>query len=134
MSNRRYRARMRVMIVDQDWDYGIRLADWLASLGYQPVLVRTVDAAIGELTVVRPHAICIGLRSSEPGLQMSVSEALPLIHGICPRVPVITIGDDVGDDLRQVVFRRGVSHVLVKPVELSQISHVLQSELSAAMV
>lgn len=132
MLNRQYLARMRVLIVEQDWDYGIRLADWLASQGYQPVLVRTVDAAMGELIGARPHAIFVGLRSSEPGLQMSVSESLPLIHKIFPHVPVITIGDDIDDDLRQVVVGQGVSRILVKPVEFSQISHVLESELSAA--
>ena len=57
MGSRQNGERMRVMIVEQDLDFGMKLADWLATHGYQPVFVRTVDAAIDELSSVRPRAI-----------------------------------------------------------------------------
>ena len=132
MANLQNGERTRVMIVEQDLDFGLKLADWLASHGYQPVFVRTVEAAINELTDIRPQAIFIGLQSPECGPQMDAFEVLLLIQTICPLVPVITIGDQASEDFARLVFRQGVRRFLVKPVEFSQIGHVLQSELSAA--
>jgi DNA-binding NtrC family response regulator len=132
MASRQNGERTRVMIVEQDLDFGMKLADWLATHGYQPVLLRTVEAAIGELNDIRPQAIFIGLRSPESGPQVDAFEVLLLIQTICPLVPVITIGDQADEDFAELVFRQGVRRFLVKPVEFSQIGHVLQSELSAA--
>ena len=123
--------RARVMIVEQNWDFGMKLADWLATNGYQPVLVRTVDAAINELSGVRPHAIFVGLSHSELAAQIDISEVLLLVQTVCPRVPVITIVDQPSEDLTQVVCRQGVRRFRVKPVEFTQISRVLRSELTA---
>ena len=134
MANRQNGERTRVMIVEQDWEFGIKLADWLATHGYQPVLFRTVGAAIGELSDIRPQAIFIGLRPSEHEAPMDATELLLLIQTICSHAPVITIADQTSEDLTQVVFRQGVRRFLVKPVEFSQIGEMLQSELSAATV
>ena len=134
MARRQNRERIRVMIVEQDLDFGMKLADWLATHGYQPVFVRTVDAAIAEMSSVRPRAIFVGLGCAEPTAQVDIAEVLLMIQTVCPRVPVITIGDAFSENMTQVVFRQGVRRFVVKPVEFSQIGEVLQSELSAAMV
>jgi DNA-binding NtrC family response regulator len=134
MARRQNGERIRVMIVEQDLDFGLKLADWLATHGYQPVFVRTVDAAIAELSSVRPRAIFVGLRCSEPAAQIDIAEVLLMIQTVCPRVPVITIPDKFSENLTQVVLRQGVRRFVVKPVEFSQIGGVLQSELSAATV
>ena len=134
MASQQNGERTRVMIVEQDLTYGLKLADWLATHGYQPVFVRTVDAAIGELTGVRPHAIFVGLGCSNSAVRINLAEALLMIQTVCPSVPVISIADQTSEDLTQVVFRQGVRRFLVKPVEFSQIGEVLQSELSAATV
>jgi DNA-binding response OmpR family regulator len=132
MAKRQNGERMRVMIVEQDWDFGIKLADWLATHGYQPVLVRSIDAAIDELSDVRPQAVFVGLQAAEPQSQMEADEVLLMIRTICPLVPVLTIADQTSEDLTQVLFRQGVRRFLVKPVAFSQIGEVLQSELSTA--
>ena len=134
MGSRQNGERMRVMIVEQDLDFGMKLADWLATHGYQPVFVRTVDAAIDELSGVRPRAIFVGLGCSEPAAQVDIAEVLLMIQTVCPRVPVITIGDAFSENLTQVVFRQGARRFVVKSVEFSQIAEVLLSELSAATV
>ena len=72
MASRQNGERTRVMIVEQDLDFGLKLADWLATHGYQPVFVRTVDAAINELSGVRPRAIFIGLGCSEPAARIDM--------------------------------------------------------------
>jgi DNA-binding NtrC family response regulator len=134
MASRLNGERTRVMIVEQDLDFGLKLADWLASHGYQPVFVRTVDAAIHELSGVRPRAIFIGLGCSEPAARIDIAEVLLMIQTICPRVPAITISGQTSKDLTQVVFRQGARRFVVKSVEFSQIAEVLLSELSAATV
>ena len=134
MASQQNGKRTCVMIVEPDWDFGIKLADWLASQGYQPVLTRTIDAAIVEFGSVRPQAIFIGLQSSVPQSQMNPGEVLLMIQTICPLVPIIAIADEARQVKTQLVFRRGVRRFLVKPVEFSQIGEVLQSELSVATV
>jgi len=134
MARRQNGERARVMIVEQDLDFGMKLADWLATHGYQPVFVRTVDAAVDELSSVRPRAIFVGLGCSEPAARIDIAEVLLMIQTVCPSVPVITIADQTSEDLTQVVFRQGARRFVVKPVEFSQVGEVLQSELSAATI
>lgn len=132
MANRQNGGRTRVMIVEQDWDFGVKLADRLAAHGYQPVLVRSVDAAIDELREIRPQAVFVGLQSSHPQRRMNSGEVLLMIQTICPLVPVITMADEASQTQTQIVFRQGSRSFLMKPVEFSQIDEVLQSALSAA--
>ncbi len=132
MVSRQNGERPRVMIVEQDWDFGMKLADWLAAHGYQPVLVRDVDAAIAELSDIRPQAVFVGLQDSTRQAQMNVGEVVLMIQTICPLVPVITMADEASQVQTQVVFRQGGRSFLVKPVEFSQIGEVLQSALSSA--
>jgi DNA-binding NtrC family response regulator len=134
MASRENGERTRVMIVEQELDFGLKLADRLASHGYQPVFVRTVDAAIHELSGVRPRAIFIGLGCSEPAARIDIAEVLLMIQTICPRVPAVTTSGQTNKDLTQVVFRQGARRFVVKSVEFSQIAEVLLSELSAATV
>ena len=126
--------RTRVMIVEQDLDFGLKLADWLATHGYQPVFVRSVDAAIDELSGIRPQAIFVGLGCSEPASQIDIAEVLLMIQTVCPRVRTITISGQNNEDLTQVVFRQGARRFVVKSVEFSQIIEVLLSEVNAATV
>ena len=134
MANCQNGERTRVMIMEQDLDFGLKLADWLATHGYHPVFVRTVDAAIDGLSGFRPQAVFVGLGCSAPAAQIYMFEILLLIQAICPSTPVIMMGDQTSEDLTHVVFRQGVRRFLVKPVEFSQIGDVLHSELSAATV
>jgi DNA-binding NtrC family response regulator len=134
MANRQNGTRACVMIVEQDPDFGIKLADWLAIHAYQPVLVRSVDAAIEELREISPQVVFIGGGHPEPEAQSGISELLLLVQALCPGVPVITIANQTSEDLTHDVFRQGIHHVLVKPIEFTQISHVLRPELNSATV
>lgn len=134
MTNRQHGERTRVMIVEQDLEFGLKLADWLATHGYHPAFISTVNAAIDGLAGFRPQAVFVGLSCSAPAAHVNMVEILLLIQTICPSIPVIMMADQIHEDLTQVVFRQGVRRLLVKPVELSHIGEVLQSELSAATV
>ncbi|MGH7216221.1 MAG: hypothetical protein ACREIG_03175 [Nitrospiraceae bacterium] len=126
--------RTRVMIVEQDLDFGLKLADWLATHGYQPVFVRSVDAAIDELSGIRPQAIFVGLGCSEPASRIDIAEVLLMIQTVCPRVRTIMISGQNNEDLTQVVFRQGARRFVVKSVEFSQVIEVLLSEMIVATV
>lgn len=133
-ASRQNGERTRVMIVEQDLDFGMKLADWLATLGYHPVVVRTIDAAIDELSSFRPRAIFFGLSCPESAARIDITEVILMIQTVCPRVPVITFADHVGEDLTQAMFRQGARRFLIKPVEFSRISEVHHSELNPATV
>jgi DNA-binding NtrC family response regulator len=120
--------------VEQDSDVGLKLADHLAAHGYQPVLVRSIDAAIVELSDIHPRAIFVGLQASEPPSQMNVGEVLLVIQTVCPLAPVIAMADEAGEVRTQVVFRQGARRFVVKSVEFSQVGEVLQSEMSEVTV
>jgi len=126
--------RTRVMVVERDLDFGPTLADHLAAHGYQPVLVRSIDAAIDELKALRPRLIFVGLQASEPQSQLNAGEVFLIIQTLCPLVPVMTMGSQTNEDLTHVVFRQGARRFLVKPTEFLQIGEVLQSEPSEATV
>jgi DNA-binding NtrC family response regulator len=132
MANRQSGERTRVMIVEQDLEFGLKLADWLATHGYHPAFISTVNSAIDGLAAFRPQAVFVGLGCSARAARVDMVEILLLIQTIRPSVPVIMMADQSSEDLAQVVFRQGVRRLLVKPVELSQIAEVLQSELTAA--
>src|SRR5207237_6888974 len=106
MANWQTGERMRVMIVEQELDFGLKLADWLATHGYQPVFVRTIDAAINELSGVHPRAIFVGLGCSEPSARIDIAEVLLMIQTVCPRIPAVTSSGQSNGDLTQVVFRQ----------------------------
>lgn len=131
MPTRQNGERTRVMIVEQDLEFGLKLADWLATHGYHPVFISTANAAIDGLAGFRPQAVFVGLDCSASAVKVDMAEVLLLIQTICPSVPVIMMTDQRSEDLTQVVFRQGARRLLVKPVEFSYISKVLQSELSA---
>ena len=126
--------RTRVMIVEQDLDFGLKLADWLATHGYHPVFVRTVDAAVDGLSGFRPQVVFIGLGWSVPVVQTDMAEILLLIQTISPCTPVIMMADQASEDLTQVLFRQGIRRFMIKPVKFSEVSELVQSELGAAMV
>ena len=133
MTSRQHGERTRVMIVEQDLEFGLKLADWLATHGYHPAFISTANAAIDGLAGFRPQAVFVGLGSTRAA-RVDMVEIFLLIQTICPSVPVIIMADQTSEDLTQVVFRQGVRRLLVKPVEFSRIGEVLQSELSAATV
>jgi DNA-binding NtrC family response regulator len=131
MTSRQNGERTRVMVVEQDLDFGLKLADWLATHGYHPAFISTANAAIDGLADFRPQAVFVGLDCSARAARVDMVEVLLLIQSICPSVPVIMMSDQSSEDLTQVVLRQGIRRLLVKPVEFSYIGEVLESELSA---
>jgi DNA-binding NtrC family response regulator len=121
-----------MIIADRDFDFGIKLADWLAARGYQAVLVRSVETAMEDCRDLRPQALCIGLSRSESTSAINLPELLRTIETTYPRVPVVTMGDGTSGDPTHLLSGRAIRHFPVKPIEVTDIGHALQSQLRAA--
>jgi hypothetical protein len=121
------------MIVQQDLEHGIKLADWLAAHGYQAVLVRSVESAINECYGLNPQAVFIGLSSVEPVSPILLRRLFLMIEATCPGISVVTMRYRVSGNLIQVVTRGGVRHTLVKPIDTAHIGRLLQAELNRTM-
>lgn len=130
MANLTHRKRACVVIVDQDFDFGIKLADWLAVHRYQAVLVRSVETAIDECRHLRPQAVFIGLRGAESASPIKVRGLLLAIRATCPGVSVVTMGYRAIGNMIQIATGGGIRHVLVHPLEFSHIGRLLQAELN----
>ncbi|MFZ3012925.1 MAG: hypothetical protein WA045_04380 [Nitrospira sp.] len=134
MANRMNSKRACILIVDHDWEYGITLADWLAAHGYQAVLVRSMQTAIDECRDLRPQAIFIGLSPSEPVITLTLRRLFRRIKITCPHVPVVTMGGPASGNQTEIPNGGSLRHLHlpIKPVELTYIGRLLQSELYAA--
>jgi DNA-binding NtrC family response regulator len=84
-------TRERVVIVDRDWDFGLKLADCLASSGYHAVLGRSLDAMIEDLSEMQPGAILLSADPCEGDFCGDGSAALQVVRTLCPQAPVITL-------------------------------------------
>ncbi len=128
------KKRARIMIVDHDLEYGIKLADWLAAHGYQAVLVRSMETAIDECRDLRPHAVFIGLSFSEPVATLSLRRLFRTIKATSPHVPVVTMGAQSNGDQTDIPNSGSLRHLHlpIKPLEFTYIGRLLRSELNAA--
>src|SRR5688500_4117766 len=81
------RKRMRVMVISHGKRFGLDLADWLASDGYEVAIARQGDEAAEQLSTVQPDRIVL-----DRHLPIAYGlKALRLIKMQCPHVPVFTI-------------------------------------------
>lgn len=129
MADQRNEKRACVMIVEQSLDFGIKLADWLATHGYQAVLVRSVQRAIDECQDLNPQAVFIGLSPIEPNSTI-LRRFLHVIGATCPGISVITMGHRASDKTIHVVTSGGIRHVVIAPLDLAHIGRLLQAELN----
>ena len=58
-------GRVRIVIVDPELRLGLRLADCLATSGYQAVLARDLDSTLTQLGEIQPELILLSQDSSD---------------------------------------------------------------------
>lgn len=134
MESLTHRKRACIMIMDQDLDFGIKLADWLAAHRYQVVLVRSLQAAITEFPDIRPHAVLIGLAQTGSAFPIHLQELLRAIETGGSPVPVITMGNPTSGALANLLYGGVIRHVhlSIRPSEFAYIGRLLRAELNAA--
>ena len=133
MANQANGKRACVMIVTQDFNFGIKLADWLAAHGYQAVLVRSVEHAIDECRELKPQAVFLRLGQCEPTRPIVLRRLLRTIEQVCPGISVITMGDQANGKLIHVSTGEGIRHILVRPIDFTHIGRLLQAQLNRAL-
>ena len=90
-------GRERVVIVDRDLDFGLKLADYLASSGYHAVLGRSLRAMMNDLTEMQPGAILLCSESTDHNLGAEEAEAVQAVKCLYPEAPVITLTKSAHD-------------------------------------
>ncbi|ODT43728.1 MAG: hypothetical protein ABS70_07300 [Nitrospira sp. SCN 59-13] len=88
-------GRSRVMIVDSAMQFGLKLADCLATRGYHAVLVRDLESTLPQLGEIQPEAILFshdsgGSHRGTPGM-----DALRTLNALCPQAPVLALTEPV---------------------------------------
>ena len=84
-------GRSRVMIVDPELQFGLKLADCLATSGYAAVLVRDLESTLGQLREIQPDAILLSHDSGDQPRSSSADGTLRAVNALCPQAPVLTL-------------------------------------------
>ena len=134
MAHHQNRQRPCVLIVEEDIDFGINLADWLASQRYQVVLVRSLQTAATEFLDIRPRAVLVGLAQTGSTFPIALQRLFRAIETACAHVPVITMGNRTSGVLTNILYGGAIRHLHlpIKPLEFTYIGRLLRSELNAA--
>lgn len=84
-------ARSRVMIVDAELQFGLKLADCLATRGYHAVLVRDLESTMAQLGEIKPAAILLSQDSGGSRPDLPGVDALRRVNSLCPQAPVLAL-------------------------------------------
>src|SRR5260370_28834741 len=120
---------MRVLVVEDEPDLGDVFRDFLLELGHLPLVVRTAEAALGQLRSERPDAIILDIHL--PG--MSGLEFLQLRPVKELGVPIVAVSGVVTESQARECLRLGATDFVGKPVPLDRLSEVLMYLEPAAM-
>lgn len=118
-------GRKRVMIVNHEAKFALRLADWLAAEGYEVVIASEAKDVRGLLEEVKPHAVVLDLDHPV----VSGMEMLRAIRMSRPDLPVLTIAHAALHQLAVLSIKAGACAFLLKPFERQQMSRLLAAEV-----
>ncbi|MCC2642442.1 MAG: protein of unknown function, putative Response regulator [Nitrospira sp.] len=86
-------GRTRVMIVDPEWQLGLKLADCLATSGYQAVLVRNLESMMDEIGEIQPDAILLSSDASVEERARQAAETIRIVNTLCPQAYVLALAE-----------------------------------------
>lgn len=112
---------MRVLVVEDEPDLGDVFRDFLLELGHQPLVVRSAEAALGQLRTQRPDAIILDIHL--PG--MSGLDFLQLRPVRELDVPIVAVSGVVTESQARECLRLGAADFVGKPVPLDRLHEVL---------
>ena len=87
----------RVMIVDPEWQFGLKLADCLATNGYHVVLVRDLQSMLTELGEIQPETILLSADPCDEERGTAEFDTLRALNVLCPQAPVLTVAEPLRD-------------------------------------
>ena len=112
---------MRILVVEDDERLAEIFRDFIAELGYQPVVVGSAEAALEALTTARPDVILLDVRL--PG--MSGVEFLNLQAVRDSEVPVVVVSGVATEMEARACLKLGALDFIRKPVTLERLGQVL---------
>lgn len=122
-------ARTRVMIVDPEWQFGLELADCLATSGYQAILVRSLESMIDDLGEMQPGAILLHADSYDRQLAGHGAETLQAVRALCPQAPVLTLTKPAQDTLRETQSGQGALAKRPSAIPSNRVEELLRTKL-----
>ena len=127
MNRPQQKARTRVMIVDPEWQFGLELADCLATSGYQAILVRSLESMIDDLGELQPGAILLRADSCDSKLGGHEPETLETVRALCPQAPMLMLSKPDLDTLPAIPKRAVKEHPPTIPP--TRVEELLQTKL-----
>ncbi|WP_447976928.1 response regulator [Candidatus Nitrospira bockiana] len=118
------RSRTRVLVVGQGVGGAIRLADWLAADGCEPVAVATAEEGLAVLPEVNPDALLLDSR-------LPLGTALDTLRAVrrrYPHLPMMTMVDAEREDAA-LSLEDAPSTCIVKPLRGRPLGPWLASEV-----
>lgn len=125
MPNEFVATRKRVMIISHVRRFGLELADWLASDGYEVAIARQADEAVEQLSTMPPDRIVL---DRHPPIVDGL-EALRLIRLQCPHVPVFTITEPTSHIQGRFKAGFGDSSFFLTPLQGSVMGTLLDAHV-----
>ncbi|MEP7153632.1 MAG: hypothetical protein ABI856_18170 [Nitrospira sp.] len=120
-------ARTKVMIVDPEWQFGLELADCLATSGYQAILVRSLESTIDDLRELQPGAILLRADSYDDNLGGQEADTLETVKALCPQAPMLMLTKPGQDTLPAMPQRATEDHTAIIPP--TRVVELLQTKL-----
>lgn len=115
----------KVLLVDDEVDFIQPLAFWLQFKGYEVVVAFDGKNALQKLKEEKPDIIFMDLNM--PG--MSGVEAVGMIRGLDPEVPVIIISAYIDEERIKEVLSCGISGVFYKGADFQEGLTLLETTL-----
>jgi CheY-like chemotaxis protein len=112
---------MRVLVVEDEEVLGEVFRDFLTELGHQPLVVRSAEAALGQLQTERPDAIILDIHL--PGMSgLDFMQLRPIRES---GLPIVAVSGIVTESQARECLRLGALDFVGKPVPLDRLQDVL---------
>ncbi len=111
----------RVLVVDDDEETAAFLRDLLPEFGYEPVLVRSAEAARRALDTEHPDVILLDLRLP----LMSGLDFLQLDRVRESRLPIVVVSGVATEEEARECLRRGALDFIGKPLNVALLRQIL---------
>jgi len=112
---------LRILVVEDDERLAEVFRDFVAELGYQPIVVGSAEAALEALTSARPDTILLDLRL--PGMSGVEFLSLPAVRD--SEVPIVVVSGVATETEARACLKLGALDFIRKPVTLERLGQVL---------
>jgi len=132
--NTKQTGRSRVMIVDSEFQFGLKLADCLATNGYHAVLVRDLHSMLTELREIQPEAILLSVDSGDEQERIAELDSLRALNDLWPQTPVLTVVEPVGDAAVALSPPQHARKSLLTPLAHHRVEELLRAQLDISCI